>query len=89
MNKYNDEIYSGLGNDTIDAGVGNDTVDAGPGNDTINATITSFEQDIFNGNAGLDTLIVDFSKQIGEGKSLPIIWRGINNLDKLVTVKTR
>jgi len=56
----NDVLNGDNGNDTITGGLGNDTLSGGEGNDTFNeGSATSTGADVFNGNAGVDT--VDYS----------------------------
>jgi Ca2+-binding RTX toxin-like protein/subtilisin-like proprotein convertase family protein len=55
----NDTISSGIGNDTINAGAGNDSVLAGDGDDVITDTeaMGSFDDDVYDGGNGIDTLV--------------------------------
>ena len=59
----NDTIDGGGGNDTINAGTGNDSVIAGDGNDIITDTesMGASDDDVYNGGAGIDTLVHDLN----------------------------
>lgn len=61
----NDTINAGGGNDSINAGEGNDSVIAGDGDDIITDTQSMYstgqEDDVYNGGAGIDTLVHDLN----------------------------
>ena len=86
----NDTINAGGGNDTIDAGDGNDSVDAGDGDDTIVDTIAMFatNDDVFDGGAGIDTLVHDLSWVSSVTFDLTAGWSMYNgNRDQLISIE--
>ncbi len=88
----NDSIGGGLGDDTLNGGNGNDTVIGGGGasNDTIIDTggMSASNDDVFNGNDGIDTLIHDLNWVSAVSFDLTDGWSRYNgNRDQLINIE--
>ena len=85
-----DTVNAGGGNDTINAGSGNDTVNAGDGNDTITDTegMGSGDDDVYDGGAGVDTLVHDLNWVSTVAFNLATGWSSFGgNRDRLLNIE--
>ncbi|MCW5612206.1 MAG: M10 family metallopeptidase C-terminal domain-containing protein [Rubrivivax sp.] len=86
----NDTINAGGGNDSINAGSGNDSVLAGDGDDIITDTegMGASDDDVYDGGAGIDTLVHDLNWVSGVTFDLNAGWSSyLGNRDQLISIE--
>ena len=83
-------ISTGDGNDSVNAGAGNDSVIAGNGDDVITDTqgMGASDDDVYNGGAGIDTLVHDLNWVSSVTFDLNAGWSSFGgNRDQLISIE--